>query len=67
MINKNQKANIRNLKIKYTNIIPMGKAKYIAIPFIPEFFNEYRLSKNRRKSNKTLPPFSPAYSEILFE
>ncbi len=39
----------------------------IAIPLIPELTNEYKLSKNRRKSNKTLPPFSWVYSDSLFE
>ncbi len=41
--------------------IENGIAKYNASPLIPELQNEYRLSKNRRKSNKTLPPFSREY------
>jgi hypothetical protein len=44
-----------------------GIANIIAIPFIPELLNEYKLSKKRRKRRSTLPPFSWAYSEILFE
>jgi hypothetical protein len=45
----------------------IGTASIIAIPLIPEFLNEYKLSKNRRKSKITLPPFSWVYSENLFE
>jgi hypothetical protein len=52
---------------KYTKIMDKGIAIIIAIPVIPEFLKEYKLSKNRRKSNNTLPPFSWAYSENLFE
>ena len=66
-MNNVQNANILLPKAKYTSMIENGAANIIAIPFIPEVLNVYRLSKNRRKSSNTLPPFSWAYSDILLE
>ena len=53
-----QNANILKLNAIYMITIDIGTANIIAMPFIPEFLNEYKLSKNRRKSTMTLPPFS---------
>ena len=39
----------------------------IAIPVIPELMKEIILSKKRRKSSNTLPPFSPAYWDSLLD
>jgi hypothetical protein len=47
--------------------IDAGIASIMAIPLTPEFLNEYKLSKKRRKRIITLPPFSWAYSDILLE
>jgi len=66
-MNKVQNVNILYLKATYTNRTEKGKAVTIAIPLMPEFLSEYKLSKNKRKSNITLPPFSLAYPDILFE
>ena len=67
MMKRVQKENILKLNAKYTAIIDTGMANIIAMPLMPEFLNEYKLSKNRRKSIITLPPFSCTYSDILFE
>ena len=64
-MNNTQKVNIRLLNAKYINKIIKGDMATIAIPVMPEFMKEYILSKNRRKSSNTLPPFSPAYWDSL--
>ena len=64
-MNNTQKVNIRLLNAKYTNTMIRGDMAIAAIPVMPELMKEYILSKNRRKSNNTLPPFSPAYWDSL--
>ena len=64
-INRTQNVSILYEYARYMNRIIKGSMVTIAIPVIPEFMNEYILSKNRRKSSNTLPPFSPAYWDSL--
>jgi hypothetical protein len=58
IINSAQKANILKLNATYIKTIDIGMPNIIAMPFIPELINEYKLIKNKRKSTITLPPFS---------
>ena len=44
-----------------------GSAHIMAKVEKPAVINSYKARKNRRKSSRTLPPFSCEYSDILLE
>jgi hypothetical protein len=58
---------MRHLKRTYTAKMSKGERQIIAKAGNPALINWYMASKNRRKSNRTLPPFSWVYSDSLLE
>jgi hypothetical protein len=59
--------NILHVNAAYTNKMRNGNKHTTANAEKPEVINEYMASKNRRKSNKTLPPFSWVYPDNILE
>ena len=53
-------------KAKYMPTIIIGIIHTIAIPGSPALSSSYRDSRNKRKSNNTLPLFSFVYVDKLF-
>ena len=66
---KNNNQNVSIFHRNAANIYNMmsGKIHIATNAGKPAVANSYIASKNRRKSNRTLPPFSCEYSDSLFE
>ena len=67
MVIRIQNVNILHLNATYTNRMTKGSKHTVANMEKPAVINSYMASKNRRKSNRTLPPFSCEYSDNLLE
>lgn len=57
---------MRHLKEEYSIRIIMGERLIITNVLYPSLINSYIANRNRRKSIKTLPPFSLVYEANLF-
>ena len=58
---------MRHLKRTNTAMTSNGERQIMEKVGKPEDMKPYMESENRRKSNRTLPPLSCMYSDILYE